>query len=78
MTQIVLNYSTSLLESIWAGLKNTLKGMMLGLILARQTSANRIVAQQLIDTGEYRQESYFDLVHQLNEKTLSNLRKEFS
>ena len=78
MTQLVLNYSTSLLESIWAGLKNTLKGMMLGLVLARQSSANRVVAQQLIDVGEYRQDDYFDLVHQLNVKTLSDLRKEFS
>ena len=63
MTAIALSYSKSLLEGLWVGLKKTLQGIMIGYMLARQTSANRVVAQQLIDTGEYRQDQYYEVLN---------------
>jgi len=78
MTTIALNYSKSLLEGLWTGLKTTLQGIMVGYILARQAQANQHVAQQLIDCGEYRQEDYHNLLAELNRKAIQSIGKEFS
>jgi hypothetical protein len=78
MTTIALNYSKSLLEGLWTGLKNTLQGIMVGYILARQAAANQHVAQQLINCGEYRQEDYHNLLAELNRKAIQSIGKEFS
>jgi len=73
MTTLVLNYSTSLLERFWSGLKRTLQGVMIGYMISRQTQANYHVAQMLINAGEYRQDEYYNLVHQLNQKTIKDI-----
>jgi len=73
MTTLVLNYSTSLLERFWSGLKRTLQGVMIGYMISRQTQANYHVAQMLINAGEYRQDEYYSLVHQLNQKTIKDI-----
>ena len=77
MTTIALSYSKSLLEGLWVGLKKTLQGIMIGYMLARQTSANRIVAQPLIDTGEYRQDQYYEVLNRLNQQCIASIHKEF-
>jgi hypothetical protein len=73
MTQIVLDAS----HNVWTALKKTLEGMMVGYMIGRQTSANRHVAQQLINVGEYRQDEYYNLVASLNTKTIASIRSEF-
>ena len=78
MTTIVLNYSQSLLEGFWNVLKKTLQGIMIGYMVARQTEANRLVAQQLINSGEYRQHDYWVLLSDLNEITIRSIHKEFA
>ena len=77
MTTMVLNYSQSLLEGLWSGLKKTLQGIMIGYMIARQTEANRMVAQQLVNAGEYRQSDYWSLLNDLNARTIQSIHKEF-
>ena len=76
MTTLVLNYSTSLLEGLWSGVKKTLQGIMLGYAIARQTQANRYVAEQ-ISRYEYNGENYWVILNDLNQKTIQELQKEF-
>ena len=68
MTQLVLSYSTSLLEVIW----ENLKGIGRSFVFARQMSANREIAEFLYRTGEYN--SYHDALTSLNEKTLKEFK----
>lgn len=77
MTTIALNYSQSLLNGIWRVFKKTLQGMMIGYMIARQTQANQYVAQQLINSGEYRRDEYWILLSSLNQKTIDSIQKEF-
>lgn len=72
-----LSFSTKLLSGLYNGLKKTLQGVMIGYVLARQTSANRYVAQQLIDTGEYRQDQYHEVLNKLNQQAIASIHKEF-
>jgi hypothetical protein len=74
---MVLNYSQSLLEGLWSGLKKTLQGIMIGYLIARQTEANRLVAQQLVNAGEYRQSDYWSLLNDLNSRTIQSIHREF-
>ena len=60
MTQLVLNYSTSLLEVIW----ENLKGFGRSFILARQMSANVEIAKHLVESGEYK--NYHEALYSLN------------
>ena len=62
MTQLVLNYSTSLLEAIW----ENLKGFGRSFLLARQMSANVEVAKHLVESGEYR--NYHEALYSLNKR----------
>lgn len=78
MTTIALNYSKSLFNTLWIGIKKTLQGMMIGWMVARQTQANQYVARQLISHGEYRQEEYWNLVARLNRDCIQRIHKEFS
>ena len=48
MTTLVLNYSTNLLESILAALKGILTSIMIGWQNARQRSANRECAIEML------------------------------
>lgn len=72
-----LSFSTKLLNGLFTSLKKTLQGVMIGYMLARQTSANRYVAQQLIDTGEYRQDQYHEVLNKLNQQAIASIHKEF-
>ena len=70
MTDLVLNYSTSLLESVFKKLKWFLASIMIGWRNGRQRSTNWIVAGHIIryaksDYPGHTQESLF---HMLNEK----------
>ena len=81
MTAITLSlsYSQRIIELLWSGLKNTLKSIELGIILARQTQANTYIVRELIKTGEYKKgysEGY--LLHELNQKTLQRLKDEWN
>ena len=55
-------------------ISQTLKSITKTIIIGRQYSANRVVAQQLIELGEYRDESIESLTHKLNE----SVRKEWN
>ena len=68
MTTIVLNYSKSLLETIW----ENLKGFGKSLVFARQMAANREVAEYLHRTGEYR--TYHEALDSLNRKALQAMK----
>lgn len=72
-----LNFSGKLLSTLWKGTKKTLQGIMIGWIIARQTQANQHIARQLVDSGEYHREEYWNLLHQLNAKCISSIHKEF-
>ena len=76
MTTAILNYSTSLIDVIIRGLKNTLKGMMIGYMVARQTQANRNVAS-FISKYEYNGENYWVILNDLNKKTIKQIHEEF-
>ena len=77
MTTIALNYSRSLLSTLWNGTKKTLQGMMIGWMLARQSQANQHVARQLIQYGEYPKDEYWNLVAKLNRESIQSIHKEF-
>ena len=76
MTTLVLNYSQSLLEGLWSGLKKTLQGFMVGYMVARQCQANRYVAEQ-ISRYEYNGENYWVILNDLNQKTIKQIHEEF-
>ena len=76
MTTMVLNYSQSLLEGFWSGLKKTLQGFMVGYMVARQCQANRYVAEQL-SRYEYNGENYWIILNELNQKTIKQIHEEF-
>ena len=63
MTTLVLNYSTSLLESIWASLKS----IGISFIVARQLSCNHECARFLVQNGEYK--TYHEALYALNQAT---------
>ena len=73
MTTIALKATNSVFNAI----KKTLEGMMIGWMIGRQCSANREVAQQMINIGEYRQEDYGSLLADLNAKAIQSIRYEF-
>ena len=68
MTQLVLNYSTSLLDLIW----ENLKGLGRSFVFARQMTANRDIAHYLVRSGEYR--TYHEALESLNRKTLEQMK----
>lgn len=76
MTTIALNYSKSLLEGLIGSVKKTLQGIMIGIVIARQTQANEYVARQ-ISRYEYNGDNYWQILHELNAKTISKIQKEF-
>jgi len=50
-------------------ISQTLKSITKTIIIGRQYSANRIVAQQLKDMGEFRNQSLESLIKELNKRT---------
>ena len=50
-------------------ISQTLKSITKTIIIGRQYSANRIVAQQLKDMGEFRDQSLESLIKELNKRT---------
>jgi hypothetical protein len=76
MTTIALNYSKSLLEGLIGSVKKTFQGVMIGMMIARQTQANEQVAR-LISKYEYNGSDYWPILHDLNAKTISRIEKEF-
>ena len=50
-------------------INQTLKKITRKIIIGRQYSANRIVAQQLKDMGEFRDQSLESLIKELNKRT---------
>ena len=70
MTTIVLNYSTSLLESLLKSLKTLLIKLYIGWTTARQKSTNRKVAILLLRhaKSDYMYENVDTLTVRLNEK----------
>jgi len=49
---------------------------MIGYMVARQTSANRYVAEQL-SKYEYNGENYWVILNDLNKKTINQIHEEF-
>jgi hypothetical protein len=78
MTALALSYSQSLFNGFWRVLKKSIQGIMIGYMIARQTQANHHVAQLLINSGEYRQQDYYNLVHQLNQKTIESIHEKYN
>ena len=76
MTTIALNYSKSLLEGLLGSVKKTLQGIMIGMMIARQTQANQEVARQ-VSKYEYNGKNYWQILHQLNAATINSIEKEF-
>lgn len=72
-----LSFSTKILEKVLGLVKNTFKGMMIGYMIARQTQANRHIAEQLCRYGEYRHDEYWNLLSDLNQKTIQDIQEEF-
>ena len=70
MATIVLNYSTSLLESLLKSLKTLLINLYIGWTNARQKSTNREVAILLLRhaKSDYMNETVDSLTARLNEK----------
>ena len=70
MTTIVLNYSTSLLESLLKSLKTLLINLYIGWQNGRQRSVNRNVAILLLRhaKSDYMNETVDSLTARLNEK----------
>ena len=66
MTAIVLNYSTSLFESLLKLLKNLLAAIAIGWVNGRQRSANAHVARFLAST-EFKREDEFFIRNKLDE-----------
>ena len=50
-------------------ISQSLKSITKRIIIGRQYSANRVVAQQLKDMGEFRDQSLESLIIELNERT---------
>ena len=50
-------------------INQTLKKITRKIIIGRQYSTNRVVAQQLKDMGEFREQSLESLIIELNERT---------
>ncbi len=75
-----LSFSTKILEKIGAFLKKSFQGIMIGWMVARQTQANRHIADILIRSGEYRkgEHNYYTLLADLNQKTIQNIHKEYN
>ncbi len=75
-----LSFSTKVLEKVGTFLKKTLQGIMIGWMVARQTQANRHIADLLMRSGEYRkgEHNYYTLLADLNQKTIQNIHKEFN
>ena len=76
MTTLVLNYSQSLLDNVIKSLKNTLKALMIGYMVARQTQANTRTAE-LISKYEYNGKDYWLILNELNQKTIKQIHEEF-
>lgn len=74
-----LNFSTKVLEKVGTSLKNTLRAMMVGWMIARQTQANTHLAKILMQSGEYNrgEHNYYTILADLNKKTIDNIHKEF-
>jgi hypothetical protein len=70
MTTLVLNYSTNLLESILKTLKGILASIMIGWQNARQRSANRECAIQMLRMAksDYPYHNVDSLTAELNDK----------
>lgn len=73
MTTLTLtaNYCGKTLNSIINAGKKTLKSIMVGWMLSRQTAANRWIAQHIIH--EYPEHTVQSLTFALNEKTLKDI-----
>tara|TARA_B100001287_G_C22567418_1_gene474575 strand:- start:463 stop:621 length:159 start_codon:yes stop_codon:yes gene_type:complete len=50
--------------------------MMIGWMISRQTQANKAVAEQ-ISKYEHNGENYWDILNELNAKTIAGIEKEF-
>ena len=70
MTTLVINYSTNLLESILKTLKGILASIMIGWQNARQRSANRECAIQMLRMAksDYPYHTVDSLTAELNDK----------
>jgi hypothetical protein len=47
-------------------------------MIARQTQANQKIADQLCRFGEYKRDEYYNVLADLNKRTIAQIQKEFS
>jgi len=71
MTTLALNYSQSLLNSIWVHLKGFSNSVVKSIQASRQLQANEQVARLLLH--EYKEHIYDSLLAELNRKTLESI-----
>jgi hypothetical protein len=50
---------------------------MVGYLVARQTEANKNIAQMLVHHGEYRKDEYYTCLAKLNSDTIKLIHEEF-
>ena len=78
MTAIALNYSMKglqIVKAIVSPFAKALKSLSFAIACSRQIQANQMIAQHMIN--EYPQHTIYSLTHELNVKSLENLKKEW-
>ena len=73
-----LSFSTKILEKLGTFLKKSFQGLVIGYMIARQTQANQKIADQLCRFGEYKRDEYYNVLADLNKRTIAQIQKEFS
>lgn len=67
--EYILNNSVNAVETVFSTINKTLGGFFKSWVLARQYQANYYVAQNLVNTAEYKGLSLQDIVVKLNKAT---------
>lgn len=76
MTTIALK-TAYLTGSVWNVVKKSLQGIMIGIAISRQCEANKYVAEQMVRTGDWSRDDYYVILHDLNQKAIAGIEKEF-
>ncbi len=76
MTTLTLQ-GLNLFEVISNFFKKTCRSIMVGYMVARQTEANKNIAQMLVHHGEYRKDEYYTCLAKLNSNTIKSIHEEF-
>ena len=78
MTTLALQ-GLNLFEGIGKFIKKTYQGIVMGMMISRQTQANQEIVKQMMQHGEYRHgdHTYYSLLADLNARTIASIKAEF-